>query len=364
LSQIAPEPASIERALQDLWRGEAARDEGSGAMVCARTVNLVVCCASAEDPDVLNRELEPATASHPGRVIVIAGSSHRALEARVSASCLTSHAGDRYLGREMIVLRGGEPGSQQLTSIVSSLLLPDLPVFLWWRDLSGMDSELFASLVPRASRVIVDSAAAPDLHGGLNLLLRKVRQHRAAAFTDLAWTRVTPWRQLAAQFFDNPAVCSYVARLQKIDIEYVGSPQEPGQARPEPIFLGAWLAIALGHAPERHDFSPNHFRARFTGGKVPLDVNVHKREGGENWIQQVVLEAPGAATFRMARTADGHGFTTTSNVSGQPPVHRTVRSVDRGTADCLTRELNFPQRDELYERVLEMSCQLGPERPK
>ena len=364
-SQIAAEPAAIERALQDLWRGEAAQAEGS-PVICARTVNLVVCCAAGDEPLALHRELEPVTASHPGRVIVIAGSRDTALQARVSASCMTSHQGGRYLGRELIELRGDDVPSQQLTSIVNSLLLPDLPVFLWWRDAGATGSELFAALVPRARRVIVDSAAASDTPAALRALLEQVHRHRHAAFTDLAWTRVTPWRQLAAQFFDNPAFCGYAARLQRMTVEYAVRRTGAASVRPEPVFLSAWLALSLGHSPAsaQPGAGEGNRRLRFSGGKVPLDVELRQVNGNEEWIQQVVLEAPQRAEFRMARTADGRAFSTTTTVAGQPPVQRTARAAERTTADCLARELDFEQRDELYERVLETACRIGETPPR
>jgi glucose-6-phosphate dehydrogenase assembly protein OpcA len=168
-AQIPAEAAAIERALQELWRGEAAQDQGS-ALVCARTVNLVVWCACAGEADAVNRDVEAVTALHPGRVIVIDGARGAGWQARVSASCLTSHAGDRYLGRETIMLCGDQVPAQQLTSLVNSLLLPDLPVFLWWRDVPRADSPLFAALVPRASRVVVDSASG-DLPASLQAVL-------------------------------------------------------------------------------------------------------------------------------------------------------------------------------------------------
>ena len=52
-AHIPAEPAAIERALQQLWRGEGE----ASAIVCARTVNLVVCCSDAHDLEGLERTL-------------------------------------------------------------------------------------------------------------------------------------------------------------------------------------------------------------------------------------------------------------------------------------------------------------------
>lgn len=353
-AHIPAEPAAIERALQQLWRGEGE----ASTIVCARTVNLVVCCSDAHDLEALGRELEPVTARHPGRVILVAGAPGANLpDASVSASCVSSHLGDQYLGQEMIVLRRGQATCEQLASIVNSLFLPDLPVFLWWRDVRRLGSDLFAEVAPRASRIIVDSATSSDPEESFRALRDAIGRYPDSAITDMAWTRVTPWRHLAAQFFDPPALAPCLRTLRRVGIDYVARGRDQTYVRPEALLFGAWLAVSLGHSPDwsAPQDAPSFRRLRLSGGPVPLDLELKMVDGAEEWIQQVQLESDGG-TFRMARTAQGHAFLTVALVPGQPPVQRTVRAVERGSAESLTRELDFEQRDQLYERVLEMAC--------
>jgi glucose-6-phosphate dehydrogenase assembly protein OpcA len=249
-----------------------------------------------------------------------------------------------------------------MTSIVESLLVPDLPVFLWWRDLKALGTELFEKLAEKATRAIVDSAASEEVAGSLNLIRAMVAQHRRTAFTDLAWTRVTPWRQLTAQFFDAPALAGYLPRLRKVTVEYVARNRNHEYVLPEAVFLAAWLADALGHsqaAVESRGGSAR--RLRFSGETGSLEFELRKIDGREDWIQSVRLEAEGEAVFRAQRTADGAGLATSGGIARLRPVQRIVRAVPRDTATALTRELELQKRDCLYEKVLSLACALsGP----
>ncbi len=352
-TNIPAEPAAIERALRKLWHSEG----DTSSIVCARTVNLIVCCAEADDLEKLGRELEPVTARHPGRVLLVSGApGSDTPQASVSASCVSSHSGDQYLGQEIVVLRRGQASCKQLASIVNAVLLPELPVFLWWRDVDRLRSDLFDEIAPSASRIVVDSAASSDPEKCFLTLRDFVRKHSGAAITDLAWTRVTPWRHLAAQFFDPPAVAPCLQALRRMRIEYVAHGRESGYVRPEALLFTAWLAVALGHSPEsRGPQSAVSRRLRFSGGAVPLEAELTKAEGAEEWIQQVQLECDGGS-FHIGRVSGGQSFATVAQLPWQPPVQRTVRAVERGSAESLTRELDFAQRDQLYEQVLETAC--------
>jgi glucose-6-phosphate dehydrogenase assembly protein OpcA len=355
-THIPADPAAIERALQKLWRAEGDGD----AVVCARTVNLIVCCPGVDDFEALGRELEAVTARHPGRVVLIGGAvSDGSPEAIVSASCVSSHAGEQYLGQETIRLRRGQASCEQLASIANSLVLPDLPVFLWWRDVGALTSELFNELAPRASRIIVDSAVSSNPEKAFATLRAMAQRHSHAAVTDLAWTRITPWRHLAAQFFDHPSLAPCLRCLRRVAIQYVTRERDESYVRPEALLLSAWLAVALGHAPgaslPRQPGASR--RVRFSGGSVPLEMDLTRVDGAEEWIQQVQLESDGG-TFRVSRASQGQSFATVALMPGQPPVQRIVRAVERGDSESLTRELDFEQRDQLYERVLEMACNI------
>src|SRR5439155_920387 len=83
---------------------------------------------------------------------------------------------------------------------------PDLPVFLWWTGTPPIGSRSFGDLLRLTDRLIVDSAdfARPEVT--LPTIARiSETAHGRFGLTDLNWTRLTPWREIATAFFDVPS---------------------------------------------------------------------------------------------------------------------------------------------------------------
>jgi glucose-6-phosphate dehydrogenase assembly protein OpcA len=135
---------SIERELRNLWRNEAESEQGrsGSAVVCAHTLNLLVYPAGGGDPEFLTRVMNPIVTGHPSRAILIEPMQSQGqsdFEARVSASCIARH-GTGMLGCELIMLRAKPCAYEKLRSVVMPLIVPDLPIFLWWRSPLSDDS--------------------------------------------------------------------------------------------------------------------------------------------------------------------------------------------------------------------------------
>src|SRR5262249_37829717 len=85
------------------------------------------------------------------------------------------------------------------------------------------------------------SAAFPDSNDALRRLAAS-----GLALGDLAWTRLTRWRELIAQIFENPA---YAARLPAIASVIVS---HPGAAPTAGVrYMAAWLLSGLDRAGVR-----------------------------------------------------------------------------------------------------------------
>ncbi len=104
------------------------------------------------------------------------------------------------------------------------LMVADLPVVLWARSRAGIKA-----LAGIAGKVIVDSDSTADFATVLEL----AKEHRGA---DMAWARLTRWRELIAQIFENKCYLAELAGLTRVRITYTG-------ARPTPsaFYMAAWL---------------------------------------------------------------------------------------------------------------------------
>src|SRR4030065_67688 len=80
------------------------------------------------------------------------------LQAALSAPCQIAPEGGKQVCSEQITLRASGPAVGELHSTVVPLLVPDLPVFLWWHEEPSLGSHLFQELLETSDRLIVDSA--------------------------------------------------------------------------------------------------------------------------------------------------------------------------------------------------------------
>jgi glucose-6-phosphate dehydrogenase assembly protein OpcA len=209
--------AQVESALSDLRGGEAA---GS---VRATTLNLVVRAVGDEDVAETLDVLENVGRSRPLRAIVVCSGSGVPV-ADVSSACWAAAGGE--ICTERIVVTGEEEG---LPSAVEALLLPDLPVFVWWQGAVD-DETLLYQLGFGATRLILDSSEV-----GLDLI-RRMRP-RMPCVADLAWRRLAPWRESIASLFDG--------RRQRAALDHLLGIEVRGPAN-EAELLAAWLRSRLG----------------------------------------------------------------------------------------------------------------------
>jgi glucose-6-phosphate dehydrogenase assembly protein OpcA len=214
----------------------AGRGDGHGS-VRATTLNLVVYAPTPGDVAFTQRALERIGGSRPLRAIV-AGAGGNGVRASVSTSCWLG-AGMQQVCSEQIFLTA-KAGA--LPSAVLSLLVTDLPTFVWWQGPIPDDLTLLGALARHALSTIVDSNASSlegvAAVGGLE-----------PAVTDLAWLRLEPWREAIASLFDPPPAAAALDGLHAVDI------QGPlNEAR----LLAGWLAsrldrdVSLGHHEREH----------------------------------------------------------------------------------------------------------------
>lgn len=201
---------------------------------------LVLTLVAVVDERTVGSAVEAATAAsmaHPCRLLVVVRRQPDAHDPRLDAEVTVGgHLGPG----ESVVLRMYGRLANHAESVVLPLLAPDTPVVTWWHgdppQRTGHDP-----LGTLASRRVTDAAAADDPL----VALRQRADDYQLGDTDLAWTRLTPWRALLASAFDtvtSPARSALVAAERH---------------NPSGALLAAWLRCRLrvdtevetGHGP-------------------------------------------------------------------------------------------------------------------
>jgi glucose-6-phosphate dehydrogenase assembly protein OpcA len=207
-ASVAYEPVELHdltKVEQELarWR----RTEEGIAGFRATTLNLVIHAADDAHANTAIDALSEIGAARPLRAI-IATSAEDSPRAILSSSCFAAGEDHRMWCSEQILLSGR---AEALPSAIVSLLLPDLPVFLWWQGSTATGGRTMRALAEHAARLIVSSDEC-----GLDRLAEL--HSLPPALTDLAWARLTPWREAVARMFDAPGQRPALDRLSAIDV--------------------------------------------------------------------------------------------------------------------------------------------------
>jgi len=213
-----------------------------------------------------------------------------------------------------------------VASLLVPLRVPDLPVVLWCCNAAALgqcastegqatrSSAAYESLFPMADKLIFDSGAAADPDAALGFL-RQLKS-KGVHVADLAWTRLTGWREAIAHLFENGSIPA--DRIAAVDITHGGDSPASGA-----LYLSAWMKSTLPAA------------------RVSLQGSA-----GEPGLRSVVLWGQGVDC--SVSLADGSSVnvraSNRSYLSLLPPV----------TSDALMREeLSILGPDPVFDRVLD-----------
>lgn len=223
---------------------------GSPAMGMVLTMVIVADEETADAAMEMGRE---ASHEHPARVLgVILGDGRGA--SQVDAQVGT---GSGWSGETALIRLSGAVAKHP-ESVVLPLLLPDSPVAVWWP--TDPPGDPAADPLGRlAQRRITDSANATRNRGRA---LRTQCGAYTAGNTDLAWTRLTPWRALLA------------AALDQHPLKVTGGHVAAEKANPSAELLVAWLSDRLRVPIRRRTSSgPGVTEVELTTAEGPIRID-------------------------------------------------------------------------------------------
>jgi glucose-6-phosphate dehydrogenase assembly protein OpcA len=289
--------SKISRALVDV------REEG-GAVALGRVLTLLIVTPHGAEEEVIEAAND-ASREHPMRVIVVMLGDEDApprLDAQI-------RVGGDAGASEVVVLQAHGAAGSNTESLVTGLLLPDAPVVAWWPD--NPPTVPSASPLGRiAQRRITDASTRPYESNRLSHL----GTNHAPGDTDLAWTRLTHWREQLAAVLDQPpyeAITAVVVR---------GASTSPSTA-----LLAAWLRLMLD---------------------VPVDWEYLDPEEWHDGIRSVrLVRASGDILLERSSPAIA------CLIQPGQPDHDLVLP-RRTLRECLAEELRRLDPDVLYGRVI------------
>lgn len=292
-------------ALWDTTGGEvvkalAAERRSAGGVTSGLALTLVVVVDEKHVQDAEQAAMIAAQ-QHPCRLLIVVRRNVLEQDSRLDAELMV---GGRLGPCEAVIMRMSGRLALHAESVALPLLAPDVPVVTWWYA-TPPERIAYDPLGVVAERRITDSAQATDPDGAL----RTRAEDYAPGDTDLAWTRITPWRATLAGAFDT---ADSPLKSAKITAD---------PADPRATLLAGWIQARLGVKPKIADAKG--------GGLASVDLNLE------------------SGTKLSVRRHDG---TATIVRSGFP--NRTMPLMDRPLGEELAEELRRLDPDEPYAAAL------------
>jgi hypothetical protein len=187
---VATSVSEIERDLAELRDASSAPGQAPNQRTSVMTH---LAWVPEEWQEAAERTLAGLAEQHPSRTILLfpRPDDDDALELDASVQCFPF--GDRAVCAEVIRVQLCGGRAQHPASVVSPLLIADLPAFIRWRGRPPFD-DVFDELVDVVDRLIVDSTEWPSdtLAQSYGELAKRFDR---TVISDIAWERTERWRR-------------------------------------------------------------------------------------------------------------------------------------------------------------------------
>lgn len=349
----------IEKQLSSMWSDAGTADSSHSGVTRACTINLIVYTTPADDATELDELLNRVTELHPGRTLILMV-DRQAKEARldgyVSTRCRLLGATGKQICGEQVTIEASGPTLDTVASAVAPLLVPDVPVYLWWKDIPHYQDKLFDRLAQTADRVVIDSSVFDHPQEDLLRLATMIENSRhAPQVSDLTWGRLTVWRTLLASFWDVPDYRPLLSSIDTVDVNFAPPESAPEEIAPKALLLAGWLASRLDWALVDVKKNAGGTEFKLNCGADPIVVAFRRGPAGKSSITSVKLSARGgAASFYVGLHSGGAKLQTEARIGADHSVGRLLTYERRSDAERLGSELAFPGRDRVYEAALKV----------
>jgi len=191
---------------------------------------------------------------NPCRIITLCPTTgeDEGVKAQVSAYCpVNKRSANSLICCEYITITGVSSAFERVGGVLSELMIPDLPKFIWWKAGIDEDYPLFQRLVAECDRLIVDSSIFSQPEEELFKIGKLLEQD--LPLIDLNWARISPWQELTAEAFDPPERRNSILEVDQVTIDY-----EKGNPSQALMYLG-WLASRLNWQPVEYSYEEGDY---------------------------------------------------------------------------------------------------------
>jgi len=349
-SDVAVDPNAIEKNLAELWR--ASKEVADEALTRAALWNVVAHTCSQATHTQASEVLGRASATVPQRTIVVRSepAAPPQIESWIGANCHLVGGGKQVCSEEIAIVAGGDR-IHRVPPLVNALLIPDMPVAVWWvGDLPNEHEEYVLALLEPADRLIVDSVnfdSPADL-----MLVDRVSAKTTTTPADLNWVRLEEWRQATASIFDPPDMRSRLETIRRVRVVAGTSGSDYFGESVEALLYSAWMSAQLGHHVDA--------QAKVEGPRGVIDYVIERRrqEKSVGDIAFVEIRFDDGSCASISRDREkGVLVSTVDGVVSMPDA--VTRAIAANLDELIVRQLKRARGDQVLLKVLPVASRLA-----
>jgi glucose-6-phosphate dehydrogenase assembly protein OpcA len=328
------------------------RTNDDGTLALRSSVLNLIVVTDEESANEITTSVSKLAGRYPARALVFVadpeGESN--VDVGLSAFCHARGGGGAQVCAEQITIRAEGPPAAHLESLAGPLLIPDLPVFLWYPGSFSPHSPEFAAMAELADRVILDSAASEDYEVCLREIAKLVEDPATPAIGDLQWVGLSPWRSLLADTFGVPKRVGELEKIERVEVLYA-----PGGENRALLLVG-WLASTLGWKPERATRNDGDRTVEFSGPSGDISVELSP-DSPDARLRRIRLYSE-EYSFQVSRHRAFSDVRTTVMRGEDLLAERTVHigSFDLGV--LVGEEMGYRGHDEAYGAALRTAVEV------
>jgi glucose-6-phosphate dehydrogenase assembly protein OpcA len=359
---VAADAAAIERELRALWESPLQHEDG-GAFIRACAGNLMALAGDQEAAAHLLTVLPGVAQQHPLRSLMAYRDKTQSkpgaagdvpIRAWINAQCSIPVTGGPQVCSEIITLAAGDEDVDALTNLLSSVLIPDLPVYIYMPSFTPELMRIVVRLATWANLLILDSRGAgygSTEQPGLTQLLTS--PPAGIPVRDLEWARLTPWRDLVSQFFDVPERRELPYRISRVAID-AAHPAGTRTCSPALLFAG-WLASRLDWFPRSAEPEDGRVlvRCESQNGEVLVSLGTTpSRADRPPRIESVALHTRTDRTFAVTLDRPAACLAAATATNDAPGARHAVPDEEPDEASLLVKELSIAGEDPGFQGAL------------
>jgi len=324
--------AALERKLRTMWTSSKGEPEArSGSTYRAAMCNLLVAADPASHARTMPVLVE-VTRRHPARLFLLEiededGAAE--LTGDIGAVCHLRPAGGKVCS-EQIFLRGSRSAGPLVPSAVRALLVGNLPTVLL--NLVPDRSAPWLDEMTDPATLVLEDSGLTNLAPSRRAIWERIALDETYRTRDLAWARLTPWRQTLADAFDQQALLASLGRVREVTIEYEGTPT-PSCV---PLYVG-WLASRLRWTLETRKGDTARYRT--SSGECLL----HVRKTSDHKPREmtfVQVRADGSPPIEVSIRYSMRESEASVRIEGPMSTEHRVPFAHRDFASCIVGEMH------------------------